>query len=111
MQKSKVDTPLIGTQWAGFEPKCPFCHDLIRDPLQAVICSRCKTHYHGSCWPAAGCSIYGCGGKEHLLISEPSDITHNPYAKVRDLTPKEEFLIGVSILIVFLLLMYIFDGF
>lgn len=110
MQKLKNDAPVQGSEWSGFEPKCPFCHDMIHDPLKAVICSRCKTQYHDSCWPAVGCSIFGCGGKEHLVISAP-DVTNNPYAEVRDLTPKEQFLIGASIIIILLVLMYIFDGF
>ncbi len=49
-------------------PICKVCGEPIVTP--AVLCASCRTPHHRDCWEFVGtCSIYGCRGKEWLILS------------------------------------------
>jgi len=69
------------TNWIGLKVKkessasiCPYCRSEIRSSNDAVICLKCRTLHHQTCWRAnRQCSVFGCSSTE-LLTSLPNAV-------------------------------------
>lgn len=50
---------------------CPFCQFPIKNDLEGLICSECKTPHHRECWEQNGeCTTYGCNGYTYRPANE-----------------------------------------
>jgi len=66
---------------------CAFCQDEIEPGQQGVICRKCGTAHHKSCWQEnRGCSVLNCNGRAFRNYSVPPP-AHDPAVQIIDEEP------------------------